>query len=107
MNERGALFVFIIAAFLVLLVIPPLVMYVFPAANLLMRLFLALMIFMTVRGFLGNSPLTIIISALLIYLLVIRHAYFTASLFVFFYVLLAFQFLSVIIWGLSVTMRRA
>ncbi len=107
MNERGTpLFILIIGAFFILALIPPVVMYLFPAGNLLMRVFLALMLYMTVKGYLGNSPLTLIITAALVYLLVIKHAYLTSSLFVFFYVLLAYQFLSVVIWGLSVTMRR-
>ncbi len=101
MNSRGFFVVFILLAFAILAVLPPLVMKLFPAADLLMRVFLAIMIFATVRAHIGSNALTVIISAALIYLLVIKHAYITASLYVFFYVLLAFNFFSVIIWGIS------
>ncbi len=92
MNSRGFLIIFIIVAFVVLAMLPPIIMKLFPPADLLMRLILTVMIFATVRGHLGSNALTIIISAVLIYLLVIKHPYITASLYVFFYVLLLFNF---------------
>ena len=101
MNERGFLILYILLAFVVLAILPPVVMKLFPPADLLMRLFLTLMIFVTVRAHLGSNPLTIIISAALIYLLVIKHAYIAASIYIFFFVLLMLNFLSVIVWGLS------
>jgi len=106
MNSRGFLLIFIIVAFIVLALLPPIIMKLFPPADLLMRLILTVMIFATVRGYLGSNALTIIISAALVYLLVIKHPYITASLYVFFYVLLLFNFLSVIVWGLGTRMGR-
>ena len=89
-----------------LALIPPVIMLFFPIANLFMRILLSFTIFTTVRGYLGDGAITIIISAILVYLLVIKWGYITASLYVFFYVLMLFNFLSVIIWGLSTTVRR-
>jgi len=106
MNSRGFLIIFIIIAFVILALLPPIVMKLFPPADLLMRIILAVMIFATVRGHLGSNTLTIIISAVLIYLLVIKHPYITASLYVFFYVLLVYNFLSVIVWGIGTKMGR-
>lgn len=100
------LFLWIIIAFLVLCLLPPVIMFFFPIANLLMRILLTFVIFSTVRAYVGSGALTLILSATLIYLLVIKWGYLTASLYVFFYVLMLFNFLSVIIWGLSVTTRR-
>jgi hypothetical protein len=101
MNQRGNLAIIILMSFLVLALLPPLIMMFFKPADLLMRLILIFMIFSTVRSYLGSNVMSLIISGALIYLLVIKHAYITASLYVFFYILLGFQFLSVIIWGLG------
>ncbi len=101
MNQRGMLILYIFIAFFILALLPPLIMAIFPLADMLIRLMLAIMIFATVRAYLGSSSLTLIISAALIYLLVIKHGYITASLYFFFYILLLFNFLSAVIWGLS------
>ena len=93
-------------AFLVLCLLPPVIMLFFPIANLLMRILLSFVIFTTVRQYLGSGPLTLVISAGLVYLLVIKWGYLTASLYFFFYVLMLFNFLSVVIWGSSVMLRR-
>lgn len=99
------LFLWIMVFFLILALIPPVIMAVFPIANLLMRVLLTFTIFSTVRSYLGAGALTLIVSGALVYLLVIKWGYLTASLYVFFYVLLLFNFLSVIIWGSSVVLR--
>ncbi len=96
----------IMLAFLVLCLLPPVIMVFFPIANLLMRVLLTFVIFTTVRQYLGEGAITLVTSAALIYLLVIKWGYLTASLYVFFYVLMMFNFLSVIIWGSSVVLRK-
>ncbi|MEM0359720.1 MAG: hypothetical protein QXK06_00070 [Candidatus Diapherotrites archaeon] len=93
------LILIILFFFGILLLLPPVIMLLFPIANLLMRILLAFLILTTVRGYVGNGALSLVISGALIYLLVIKWGYVTASLYVFFYVLLAFQFLGVIVWG--------
>lgn len=100
------LLMWIMLAFLVLCLLPPLIMMFFPIANLMMRILLTFVIFTTVRQYLGSGSLTLIVSAALVYLLVIKWGYLTASLYIFFYVLMLFNFLSVIIWGSSVILRR-
>jgi len=100
------LLLWIMLAFLVLCLLPPVIMYFFPIANLMMRILLTFVIFTTVRQYLGSGAITLIVSAALIYLLVIKWGYLTASLYIFFYVLMLFNFLSVIIWGSSVLLRR-
>ena len=104
MNQQGNLFIWALIAFIVVAAIPPLIMTVFPAADIIMRLILIFTVYSTVKGYLGSGMISLLISAILIYILVIKHAFLTTSIFVFFYVLLAFNFLSVIIWGLNITM---
>ncbi len=106
MNERGNLILMILGAFVILALLPPVIMMVFPLADLLMRIILVLLIFTTVRGYLGSNALAIIISAVLIYFIVIKHPYISTSIYVIFFVLLMFQFLSVIIWGIGTQMRH-
>ena len=106
MNQNGNLIVFILLAFVVLALIPPVIMMVFPIADIIMRIILALLIFMTVRGYLGDSALSLIVSGALIYFLVIKWAYFTASAYVFIYFFMTFSFLSVVIWGIGMNLRR-
>ncbi|MDO8427658.1 MAG: hypothetical protein Q7S92_00415 [Candidatus Diapherotrites archaeon] len=104
MNSKGNLFIFALLGFIVVAAIPPLIMMFFPAADIIMRLILIFTLYSTVKGYLGSGMIPLLLSAILIYLLVIKHAFLTTSIFVFFYVLLAFNFLSVIIWGLNIAM---
>jgi len=106
MNEQGNMLVFIFIAFLGLLLLPPIIMKLFPAADIIMRIILILTIFMTVRGYLGSGILSLVISGVLIYFLVIKWAYFTASLYVFFYFIMTFAITSVVIWGIGMNLRR-
>jgi hypothetical protein len=100
------LVLWILLGFLVLCLLPPAIMFFFPIANLLMRVLLTFTIFTTVRSYLGAGNLTLIISGVLVYLLVIKWGYMTASLYVFFYVLMAFNFLAVIVWGTNTIMKK-
>ncbi len=106
MNEHGNMILFIFVAFLVLALIPPIVMMLFPAADIIIRIILIFTIFMTVRGYLGSGILSLVISGVLIYFLVIKWAYFTASMYVFFYFIMAFALTSVVIWGIGMNLRR-
>lgn len=106
MNQNGNMIVIILFAFLLIALIPPIIMMVFPLADIIMRIILALIIFITVRGYIGDSPLSLIISGVLIYFLVIKWALFTASAYIFLYFLLSFSFLSVIVWGIGMNLRK-
>ncbi|MFH1235253.1 MAG: hypothetical protein V1493_06585 [Candidatus Diapherotrites archaeon] len=100
------LILWILLGFLILCLLPPVIMFFFPIANLLMRVLLTFTIFTTVRSYLGAGNLTLLISGVLIYLLVIKWGYMTASLYVFFYVLMAFNFLAVIVWGTNTVLKK-
>jgi len=106
MNEKGNFLLIILIAFLAVSILPPLIMIIFPEADLIMRIILIILIFTTVRGYIGDGILTILISGALIYFLVIKWAYLTVSLYFVFYVFLMFSVFSMIIWGLNSSMRR-
>jgi len=100
------IFLLIVVALLVVVMIPPLVMMLFPMADIIIRIILAFLIFTTVRGYLGSGIPTIIVSGVLIYLLVIKWAYFTAAAYVALYFLLSLQVFSIIIFGIGMGMRK-
>lgn len=104
MNEKGNIIIFILIAFAVILLIPPLVLHLFPPASLLFKLLMIFIIFSTVRGYIGDGVLTWVISGILIYFLVFKYTDITASLYVF-QLLLAVGFGSVIMWGVGTRMR--
>jgi hypothetical protein len=106
MNQNGNMIIIILIAFVILALIPPLIMTVFPIADIIMRIILALIIFITVRGYIGDGPLSLIISGIIIYFLVIKWALFTASAYIFLYFLLSFSFLSVIVWGIGMNLKK-
>lgn len=108
MNEQGMLqiFLLIMVALVVVVAIPPMVMIFFPMADIIIRIILAFLIFTTVRGYLGSGMPTIIISGVLIYILVIKWAYFTAAAYVALYFLLSLQVFSIIIFGIGMGMRK-
>ncbi|MCX8190454.1 MAG: hypothetical protein N3F05_04485 [Candidatus Diapherotrites archaeon] len=102
MSQRGIhLMVLIFVALFVLLLLPPIIMAIFKPADLLIRILLTIMIFATVRNMLGSNALTIVISSVLVYILVIKYAPITASLYIFFFVLLAYNFIAAVMWGLT------
>ena len=105
MNQSGNLIFFILIAFVVLALIPPVIMIIFPLADIIIRIILALMIFMMIRGYLGDGIPTLVVSGVLIYFLVIKWAYFTASAYIL-YFLMGLSFLSVIVWGIGMNLRR-
>ncbi len=107
MNQQGKqLVLMILAAFVIIAILPPAIMIVFPIADLLMRLILVVIIFTYVRGLLGSTTLSIIIAGVLIYFIVIKHPYISTSIYIVFFVLLMFQFFSVIIWGIGTQVKH-
>jgi len=97
MNSRGFIHI-ILGIFLLIAIAVPVIMFVFPPADIVFRLILILVIFFTVRSYIGNGIMSIIISAVLIYFLVFKWVHLFAPMYLL-YTLLSLQFLSVIIWG--------
>lgn len=106
MNEKGNLLFLIIGVLLVIILLPALIMWMFPLADIIMRLILILLIFTTVRGYLGSNIFTLIISGILIYFLVVKYAYVTATLYVLLFFLLIFNVFSTVILGIGMGFRR-
>ena len=105
MNSKGHILFLIIGAFLVLALLPVLITAFFWPAKLLMQVIMVFVIYTTVRGFLGSGNLTLIVSAVLIYLMVFKWFELFLALYIL-QTLLGLQFLSVVIWGLGTTMRK-
>jgi len=106
MNEQGNLLIIIVLVILALVALPALVMWAFPLADIIMRLILIFLIFSTVRGYLGTNIFSLIISGILIYFLVIKYAYFTASIYIMLFFLLVFNVFSIVIFGIGMGMRK-
>jgi hypothetical protein len=108
LNERGMIpiFILILIALVAVVALPAVVMKIFPAADIIIRVILIFLIFTTVRGYLGSGIPTIVVSGVLIYFLVIKWAYFTAAAYVAVYFLLSLQVFSIIIFGIGMGMRK-
>lgn len=104
MNQSGNIIVFIILGFIGIALLPPLIMKIFPLADILFRILMVFIIFSIVRGYLGEGLMTWIISGVLIYFLVWKYAYLTASVYVL-QMLLGVGFASVIVWGIGTRLR--
>ncbi len=104
MNQNGNLILFVGLGFLVLLVLPAVVFNFFPIAGILFQIIAIFMIYATVRGYLGNNIISIIISAIFIYFLVFKYRDLFASVW-FVSTLLMFGFGSVIMWGIGTKVR--
>ena len=100
------IFLLIMVALFVVIAIPPIVMLFFPVADLIIRIILIFLIFTTIRGYLGSGMLTIVVSGVLIYFLVIKWAYLTAAAYVALYFLLSLLIFSIIIFGIGMGMRK-
>ena len=99
MNEKGINALILVFLFLLLIAIAvQTIMYFFTPANIVFRLILVLVIFTTVRNFLGPGVPSLIISGVLIYFLAIKWVYIFSSVYVLF-ILWTFGFFSVILWG--------
>ncbi|MCX6799115.1 MAG: hypothetical protein NTW59_03405 [Candidatus Diapherotrites archaeon] len=108
MNESGMvqIFVIILAVLALIIVLPALVMITIPAADIIMRIILIFLIFTTVRGYIGNGILSILISGVLIYYLVIKHPFASAIIYVAIFFLLTLQVFSVVIFGIGMGLRK-
>jgi hypothetical protein len=103
MNQQGNVIMILgVAIFLIIgaSISLPVLMKFFPAVDLIVKIMLIFVIIMTVRGYLGSSVLTLIISGILIYFLVLKW-WWVASGIWFFTILMSFGLISVFVWGTS------
>ncbi|MCX6800821.1 MAG: hypothetical protein NTZ73_01380 [Candidatus Diapherotrites archaeon] len=105
MNEKGNLILIILFGMALLVLLLPAVMYAFEPADFIIRIILAFLIFTTVRGYLGTGTVSLLVTGILIYILVIKHAYIAASGAFILMVLLTFGLFSVVVWGIGMNMR--
>lgn len=104
MNNKGNLLFVIIAALAASVIILPILMHMFQPLDILVRIILAFTIIATVRGYLGNGALTIIVSGILIYFLVIKWWWIASPIWLF-TIFLSLNILGTIIWGIGTTFR--
>lgn len=104
MNQKGNLILLIAIAIIGSVVILPVLMTTFEPLNIIVRIILAFTIITTVRGYLGNGALTIIISGILIYFLVIKW-WWVASPVWLFTIFMSLNIIGMIVWGLGTTLR--
>jgi hypothetical protein len=104
-NQRGGLIGIIFILFIVVAILPWILMSIVPQAKILVQLILVFAIYSTVRGYLGSGPLTLIISGILIYILVIKYAAVSAGAFSLM-VVVQIGVSSMLIWGTSFFMSR-
>jgi hypothetical protein len=103
MNSRGNVLLiigFAIGAIIFASVSLPILMKFFPAVDLIVKIILIFVIITTVRQYLGNNVLTLIVSGILIYFLVLKWAWVASSIW-FFTILMSFGLASVFVWGTS------
>ena len=105
MNQKGNTLLFIVIGLICLAIAVPVIMWLFPYADILMRIILVFLIFTIVKGYLGDGTPTLIVSAILIYFLAFKYAYIAATAYVL-YILMGFSFLSVIVWGIGTRMQH-
>jgi len=109
MNEKGNFILIAFALMIAVVLLLPILMVVFPPIDIIVRIMLVFVIFTTVRGFLGNGVLTIIISGILIYLLVIKWWWIGATGW-FAITLATFGLFGIVTWGsktvLDLTKKR-
>lgn len=98
--------IIILLALVGIIILPVIVMKLFPMADIIMRLILIFLIFTTVRGYLGSNIFSLIISGILIYFLVIKYAEFTAMAYILLFFLLTFNVFSIVIFGIGMGMRK-
>jgi len=105
MNQKGGLIMIIFVLFIIVGFLPWILMSIVPQAKILVQLILVFTLYTTVRGYLGSGPLTLIISGVLIYILVIKYAAFSAGMFSYM-IIIQIGVSSMLIWGTSFFMTR-
>ena len=98
MNQRGnplLIFALILAA---LVLIVPAIMYVVPEAFLIMQIVLIFAIWNAVRGFIGDGYLTLLITGVLVWFLVIKHPILSATFYMVFFIFLGLNIFGTVMW---------
>jgi hypothetical protein len=98
MNEKGNFILIAFGLMILLIVLLPVLMYSFQPIDIIVKIFLIFVLFSTVRGYLGNGVLTLIISGILIYFLVIKW-WWVGAMGWFALTLAGFGLFSMITWG--------
>ncbi|MFH1663639.1 MAG: hypothetical protein ABH986_02430 [archaeon] len=105
MNQKGGLIMIILILFVIVAILPWVLMSIVPQAKILVQLILVFTLYTTVRGYLGSGPLTLIISGILIYILVIKYAAVSAGAFSLM-IVVQIGVSSMLIWGTSFFMTK-
>ena len=104
MNNNGNLLLIILIAMIAMVFLLPALMYLSPVINIIIRIILVFLVITTVRGYLGSGIITLIVSGVLIYFLVIKWWWVGASV-SFAIMLMAFGVFGVVVWGLGTTLK--
>jgi len=72
MNEKGNFILIALGLMIAVIVLVPILMIIFPPIDIIIKIILVFVIYRTVQGYLGNGVLTLIISCILIYFLVLK-----------------------------------
>ena len=105
MNQKGGLIMIIFVLFIVVGFLPWILMSIVPQAKILIQLILIFTLYTTVRGYLGSGPLTLIISGILIYILVIKYAAFSSGIYLY-TIVIQVGVSSMLIWGTNFFMLK-
>ena len=105
MNQKGGLILLIFALFLVVGLLPLILMTIVPQAKILIQLILVFTLYTTVRGYLGSGPLTLIITGVLIYILVIKYPAVSSAAYIYI-MIIQIGVSSMLIWGTSFFMTK-
>jgi len=104
MNEKGNILIFGLLLFLVVAILPAIAMMVSPIAKIIIQVILFLSIYMLVRSYMGSGVLTLIVTGVMGYILVIKYPEFTAGIWIL-SIIVMLGAGGVIIWGLSLFRR--
>ena len=103
MNQQGNLIMILtvaIGSIILASISLPVLMKIFPPIDLIVKIIIIFVLFTTVRGYLGTNVLSLIITGILIYFLVLKWWWVASSVW-FFTILLSFGLISLFVWGTS------
>lgn len=98
MNARGNPLLIFLAILLGLVLIVPTIMVLVPEAFLIMQLVLIFAIWNAVRGFIGDGYLTLLITGILVWFLVLKHPILSATFYMVFFIFLGLNIFGTVMW---------
>lgn len=105
MNQKGFnIVIALLIVFAVALILPPLLLYLFPQAMFLFQIIGVFLVYSTIRTYLGPGPLTLILSAIFIYFLVFKYPHIFSSVWAI-SILMMMNFTGVLFWSTSAALR--